>query len=339
MSKVKIIGESIKNIPWENKPAGCSDVTWRHSGNPIIDRNPTKRCARIFNSAVVPWGDEFIGVFRADHRDGTQYIHVGYSKDGLKWDIDDEEIRWLDESGKPYQPQYAYDPRVVKIDDTYYIMWCTGFGGAPTIGMGKTKDFKNFIRLENAFIPFNRNGVLFPRKINGNYVLLSRPSDNGHTPFGDIFLSESPDMIYWGKHRKVMAKGGGLWQGTKIGAGPIPIETSEGWLMIYHGVCFTCNGFVYSTGAALLDIDKPSKVLYRCRDFIIEPQAPYETTGFVDNVVFPCAALCDADTGRIAMYCGAADTYVSVVYAQMDELVDYIKANSELLPGDDIEIR
>ena len=338
MSKVKIIGDSIPNIPWEDKPAGCTDVVWRHSKNPIIDRNPTKRSSRIFNSALVPYKDGFAGVFRADHRDGIMYIHVGFSKDGLKWDIDDEEIKWLDESGKPYQPTYAYDPRVVRIDDTYYIMWCTDFGG-PTIGLGKTKDFKTFIRLENAFIPFNRNGVLFPRKINGNYVLLSRPSDTGHTPFGDIFLSESPDMTYWGKHRRVMTRGGGSWQSTKIGAGPIPIETSEGWLLIYHGVCYTCNGFVYSTGAALLDIDKPSKVLYRCKDFILTPEAPYETTGFVDNVVFPCAALCDADTGRIAMYCGAADTYVSVAYAQMDELVDYIKSNSSMNWGDDVEFR
>jgi beta-1,4-mannooligosaccharide/beta-1,4-mannosyl-N-acetylglucosamine phosphorylase len=334
MSKVKIIGDSIPNIPWEDKPAGCTEVTWRHSGNPIIKRNPTKNCSRIFNSALVPYGDGFAGVFRADHRDGMPKIQNGYSKDGLNWEIEDKPIQWFDESGAPYQPEYAYDPRVVKIDDTYYIMWCTGFGGAPTIGMGKTKDFKNFTRLENAFIPYNRNGVLFPRKINGNYMLLSRPSDTGHTPFGDIFLSESPDMIYWGKHRRVMTKGGGWWQGTKIGAGPIPIETSEGWLMIYHGVCNTCNGFVYSTGAALLDIDQPSKVLYRCRDFILTPEEPYETTGFVDNVVFPCAALCDADTGRIAMYCGAADTYVSVAYAQMDELVEYIKENSELHPGD-----
>jgi len=338
MAKVKIFGDSIPNIPWEDKPAGCTDITWRHSGNPIIGRNPTKKCSRVFNSALVPYGDGFIGVFRADHRDGIPQIHVGYSKDGLKWDIEDEEVQWTDENGDPYRTEYAYDPRVVKIGDTYYIMWCTGFGG-PTIGMGKTKDFKTFTRLENAFIPHNRNGVLFPRKIGGNYVLLSRPSDTGHTPFGDIFLSESPDLVYWGKHRRVMTRGGGWWQGTKIGAGPIPIETSEGWLMIYHGVCNTCNGFVYSTGAALLDLDKPSKVLYRCKDFILTPEAPYETTGFVDNVVFPCAALCDADTGRIAMYCGAADTYVSVAYADMDELVDYIKSRSELLPGDGVEYR
>ena len=339
MSKLKVInGESIPNIPWQDRPAGCGDVLWRHSGNPIIDWNPTKKTARVFNSALVPYGDGFAGVFRADHKNGIPQMHRGFSKDGLKWDIEDEEIHWKDEKGLDYQPNYAYDPRVVRIENKYYIIWCTDFGGA-SLGLGVTEDFKKFTRLENPFIPFNRNGVLFPRKINGNYVLLSRPSDTGHTPFGDIFVSESPDLVYWGKHRRVMTRGGGWWQSTKIGAGPIPIETSEGWLLLYHGVVTTCNGYVYSTGAALLDIDKPSKTLYRTRDYILTPEKPYETVGFVPNVAFPGAALCDKDTGRMAIYYGAADTHVAVCYAYIDELVEYIKNNSLLLPGDDAEYR
>jgi beta-1,4-mannooligosaccharide/beta-1,4-mannosyl-N-acetylglucosamine phosphorylase len=203
-----------------------------------------------------------------------------------------------------------------------------------------TKDFKEFTRLENPFIPFNRNGVLFPKKINNKYMLLSRPSDSGHTPFGDIFLSESPDLIHWGRHRRVMTKGGsGWWQSVKIGAGPIPIETSEGWLLFYHGVSGTCNGLVYSIGAAILDKENPSKVLYRTRDYILTPEYNYETVGFVQNVAFPCAALCDADTGRIALYYGSADTYVAVAYTEVDELIKYIKSNSELVPGDSEEYR
>ena len=95
-------------------------------------------------------------------------------------------------------PIYAYDPRLVKVEDTYYIIWCQDFYGA-AIGMAKTTDFKTFTRIENPFLPFNRNAVLFPRKINGNFMMLSRPSDSGHTPFGDIFLSESPDLVYWGQ--------------------------------------------------------------------------------------------------------------------------------------------
>jgi beta-1,4-mannooligosaccharide/beta-1,4-mannosyl-N-acetylglucosamine phosphorylase len=339
MSKVKIIGETMKNMPWQDKPEGYEGVVWRHDANPIIGWNPTPKTARIFNSSVVPFKDGFVGIFRADHKNSTARIHLGFSKDGLNWDINNDEIQWKDEKGNDYQPNYAYDPRLVKLEDTYYIVWCTDFGGA-ALGLGMTKDFKEFIRLENPFIPFNRNGVLFPRKINGNYILLSRPSDSGHTPFGDIFLSESPDLVYWGKHRRVMTSGGPCWwQGTKIGAGAVPIETTEGWLMLYHGVSGTCNGFVYSFGAAILDLENPSKVLYRTRDYILTPEKEYETTGFVPNVAFPCATLHDAETGRITIYYGAADTYLAVAYTEVDELVNYVKANSQLLPGDAEEYR
>lgn len=334
MGKVKILTKGCKNIPWQDREKESEEIVWRHKNNPIIGWNPTRSTARIYNSSVVPYEDGFIGIFRADHKDGKARIHLGKSKDGYKWDVEDEEIRWKDEEGQDYQPNYAYDPRLVKIDDTYYIIWCTDFQGA-ALGIGCTKDFKRFTRLENPFIPFNRNGVLFPRKINGNYVLLSRPSDGGHTPFGDIFLSESPDLTYWGKHRKVMSKGAaGWWQGVKIGAGAVPIETTEGWLLLYHGVSTTCNGFVYSMGAAILDIDNPSKVLYRCKDYILTPEKEYETKGFVPNVVFPCASLYDSDTGRMAIYYGAADTYLSVAYTNVEELVEYIKNNSILGPGD-----
>ena len=339
MEKVKIFGEKLSNMPWQDKPEGFDGVIWRHDGNPIINWNPTKKSARIFNSAVLPYEDGFIGVFRADHKNGRPQLHLGRSTDALNWDIEDEEIHWVDEQGNDYQPSYAYDPRLVKIDDTYYIVWCCDFGGA-ALGLGMTKDFKTFVRLENPFIPFNRNGVLFPRKVNDKFLLLSRPSDSGHTPFGDIFLSESPDLVHWGRHRRVMTKGGqGWWQGTKIGSGATPIETSEGWLMFYHGVSGTCNGFVYSMGAAILDKENPSKVLYRTRDYLLTPEKDYETTGFVPNVAFPCATLQDAETGRMAIYYGAADTYVAVAYAQVDELVKYIKENSELVDGDDVEYR
>lgn len=334
MTAHHILGDALPHMPWQERPPGDDAVLWRHTGNPITSWNPTKKMARVYNSAVVPYQGSFVGIFRADHKHGKALLHVGWSKDGLEWEIEDEEIHWVDEIGASYQPNYAYDPRLVKLDGAYYIVWCTDFGGA-SLGLGTTQDFKHFVRLENPTTPFNRNGVLFPRKVNGNYLLLTRPSDSGHTPFGDIFVSESPDLVYWGKHRRVMTKGGsGWWQGVKIGAGPIPIETSEGWLLFYHGVSGTCNGFVYSIGAALLDLHEPSKVLYRTRDYLLTPEKPYETTGFVPNVAFPCATLQDAATGRIAIYYGAADTYVAVAYTQLDELIEFIKGNSELNSGD-----
>ena len=201
-----------------------------------------------------------------------------------------------------------------------------GVDRGPTIGVGYTHDFKTFHQLENAFLPYNRNGVLFPRKIDGKFAMLSRPSDTGHTAFGDIFFSESPDLCYWGKHRFVMGTIRG-WQSCKIGPGPVPIETDQGWLLIYHGVLNSCNGFVYSMGAALLDIDKPWKVIARSRPYILSPQKDYECVGDVPNVVFPCAALHDAQTGKIAIYYGCADTVTGLAFTYVDQLIDYIKQN------------
>jgi beta-1,4-mannooligosaccharide/beta-1,4-mannosyl-N-acetylglucosamine phosphorylase len=325
-----IKGSPLPNIPWEDKSGNFSDAIWRYSGNPILDWNPIPKAARIYNSAVLPHDGKFVGAFRADQKNGRANLFFGRSDDAIHWNIGPDPIEWVDEKGKPNPISYGYDPRFVKIEEAYYIMWCDDMHG-PSIGLGKTIDFKTFVRMPNPFMPFNRNGVLFPRKINGKYMILSRPSDNGHTPFGNIYISESPDLVHWGKHRFVMGNGGkGWWQGTKVGAGPIPIETKEGWLLFYHGVCFTCNGFVYSMGAALLDLDDPGKVLFRTANYLLTPEKNYETTGFVPNVVFPCATLQDAPTGRIAIYYGAADTYTAIAFAQADELVDYIKKNSEV---------
>lgn len=326
--KNTITGIALSNIPWEDRPSGCSDVVWRYSKNPVIRRNLIACSNSIFNSAVVPYKDGFAGVFRCDNKAREMRIHSGKSIDGIAWDIENEPINFICDDPEIEHSEYAYDPRVCFIDDRYYVTWCNGYHG-PTIGVGFTYDFDKFHKLENAFLPFNRNGVLFPRKINGNFSMLSRPSDTAHTKFGDIFYSESPDMCYWGKHRFVMGVKEG-WQSTKIGAGPVPIETSQGWLLIYHGVLTSCNGFVYSFGAALLDIDQPWKVLYRTKPYLLAPWKDYECVGDVPNVVFPCAALSDAESGRIAIYYGGADTVTNIAFARIDELTDFIKNNSEL---------
>jgi beta-1,4-mannooligosaccharide/beta-1,4-mannosyl-N-acetylglucosamine phosphorylase len=329
MGKYQILNcPAVPDMPWQEKPKDLGPIPiWRYDENPIIRRNPIPGVARIFNSAVMPYEDGFIGVFRGEQTNGIPYIYLGHSKDALHWTFDPEKIPFTDEAGKPFMPRYAYDPRLVKVEDTYYIIWCQDFYGA-AIGAAKTKDFKTFTRLENPFLPYNRNAVVFPRKIHGNFCMLSRPSDTGHTPFGSIYLSESPDFTYWGKHRLVMDKSEEWWESLKIGAGAAPIETSEGWLLLYHGVSSTCNGYVYSIGGAILDLDEPSRVKYRCSTFLLTPEEWYEERGFVPNVCFPCATIQDPATGRMAIYYGAADTYVSVAFTMVDDLIDYIKEHS-----------
>jgi beta-1,4-mannooligosaccharide/beta-1,4-mannosyl-N-acetylglucosamine phosphorylase len=322
-----ITGPALPNIPWEPRPQDCTDVMWRSSRNPVIPRDLIPNSNSIFNSAVVPFEGKFAGVFRVDNKRREMQIHSGKSQDGVHWEIDEEPIQFICDDPEIGRLEYRYDPRVCWIEDRYYVSWCNGYHG-PTIGVGYTHDFETFYQLENAFLPYNRNGVLFPKKIDGKFAMLSRPSDTGHTPFGDIFYSESPDMCHWGRHRHVMRPAHLSWQSTKVGAGPTPIETTAGWLMIYHGVLTSCNGFVYSMGAALLDLDEPWKVLYRTAPYILSPQELYECVGDTPNVVFPCAALFDAPTGRIAVYYGGADTVTCLAYTQVDELIAYIKAHS-----------
>ncbi|AUS96708.1 glycosidase [Clostridium thermosuccinogenes] len=326
----KIIGTPLPNIPWEDKPANYNMPIWRYSKNPVIHRHDMPHANSIFNSAVVPFNGGFAGVFRCDSRGLSMDLYAGFSDDGLNWKINTEPIQFIGADEEILKKEYRYDARVCFIEDRYYITWCNGYHG-PTIGIGYTFDFKTFYQLENAFLPYNRNGVLFPRKIGGYYGMLSRPSDTGHTPFGDIFFSKSPDMEFWGHHRYVMGTFRGdasAWQSTKIGAGPTPIETDEGWLLIYHGVINTCNGFVYRMGAALLDLDEPWKVKYRSKFYVLGPEELYECVGDVPNVVFPCAALTDADTGRIAIYYGCADTVTGLAFTTVDDLLEYVKKNN-----------
>ena len=328
MAKV-INGKSIPNMPWQDKPVDCDEVFWRYTENPILSYKDIKKANTLFNSSVITFNGEFRGVFRCDRTDMLPKLHVGKSKDGIHWDINDEPLEFENKiDGVPYE--YGYDPRVCELDGRYYIVWCTGMANwGPTIGMAYTDDFEKFYHMENAFLPYNRNGVLFPRKINGKYVMFSRPSEAGHGTLGagSIYYSESPDLTYWGKHRLVMSPAGG-WQSGKIGGGPTPIETDEGWLLIYHGVKGTCNGLCYYAGAALLDLDDPTKVLYRTKHYVLGPREIYERAGDVPNVVFPVSTLCDADTGRIALYYGAADTYVGVAFTTVDELIKFTKENS-----------
>ncbi|MCM1538964.1 MAG: glycoside hydrolase family 130 protein [bacterium] len=324
----KIIGEALPGIPWQEKPEGYRMPVWRYENNPIIGRDGIRRSNSIFNSAIVPFGNGYAGVFRCDSRSVSMDIFAGFSEDGIHFHISDEPIAFLGDE-EVTKREYRYDPRVCFLEDRYYITWCNGYHG-PTIGIGYTFDFQTFYQMENAFLPYNRNGVLFPRRIGGRYMMLSRPSDTGHTPFGDIFISQSPDLEFWGHHRHVMSAVAGdasAWQSTKIGPGPVPIETDEGWLLIYHGVITTCNGFVYRMGVALLDREEPWKVLGRSRDYILAPYEYYECVGDVPNVVFPCAALCDAASGRIAIYYGCADTVTGLAFTTVDELLTYMREN------------
>ncbi len=298
----------------------------RYKGNPIITAKAVPRANSIHNSAIVKFGKGYAGIFRIDEIDFNFTMHVGFSADGIDWEIDPDIVKMKTKDEYLVIKDRTYDPRVTRIADTYYVTWCLDSKQGPCIGLAKTKDFKTFEQMENITYPANRNCVIFPRKIGGKYAMLHRPSDRGHTPFGDIFYSTSPDLIHWGCHRFVFGTTRGGWQSTKVGPGPVPIEIKDGWLLIYHGVWTSCNGYLYYAGGAILDKEEPWKVLYRTKDYLLAPTEQYERVGDVPNVVFPSSAV--VEDGRIRLYYGCADTCISMAEAEVDKVVKFIKTHS-----------
>ena len=189
------------------------------------------------------------------------------------------------------------DPRITKIDDTYWITYvAVSRSGAATALMSST-DLVTFQRHGIIFASENKDVVLFPDRIAGDYVALHRPNPSSHFSPPQIWLARSPDLIHWGRHEPIL---GGVqpWEGDRVGSGTPPILIDEGWLTLYHGSASSnIAGTVgrYAAGALLLDRDDPSRVLARSSEPIMLPTTDYETNGFVPNVVFPTAML---DCGR-----------------------------------------
>jgi len=304
-----------------------SEFIWRYKANPLFDMNKNEFW-HICNSAVAIKDGKYVGVFRVEEKTGRPMLVYGESVDGKKWNLDSEEIKLIQEDGTELvtQKEYCYDPRLIKLEEEYYIVFCGDING-PSVYTAKTKDFHNYYVLPLGFLPYNRNGVLFPEKIKGNYYMLSRPCDAGNTSFGHIYISESKDLIYWGRHKLVSKNfdtGYNYWERIKIGAGPTPIKTEEGWLVIYHGVQATCNAWTYSFGVILLDLIDPSKVLYKAKRYLLSPQENYERIGFTNNVCFPCSALCDSE-GHVTIYYGVADTNMAIAFTTVDKLLEFVK--------------
>ncbi|NQT92639.1 MAG: glycoside hydrolase family 130 protein [Lentisphaerae bacterium] len=308
------------------------EVFTRYEGNPIITASGLCDAHSVLNSAVVRTPGGYAGVFRVDNRSWYSELRAGTSEDGFEWRIDDEPIQFTSQNAVPHlnRPENSpYDPRITAFGDDYYVTFChyLADGAAPVIGLAVTRDFASFELLDEAVLPYNRNAVLFPRKIDGRYAILHRPSDGGHTPFGDIFYAESPDLHHWGHHRFVFGPSS-AWQATKVGPGPTPIETAEGWLLLYHGVKTTCSGFIYCAGGALLDLEEPWRVRCRSKRYLLAPAEPYERVGDVPNVVFPCGAVLDPGSGRLTMYYGCADTCVGAATAMLDDVLEFIRTNA-----------
>ncbi|MHC4395273.1 MAG: glycoside hydrolase family 130 protein [Planctomycetota bacterium] len=201
------------------------------------------------------------------------------------------------------------DPRITLIDGKYYINYVAVSPFGVTTCLASTKDFKSFQRHGVIFCPDNKDVVIFPERIGGQYYALHRPASALFRK-NEIWITQSDDLKHWGNHRCLMGPAPGLWDGVKIGASAVPFKIEAGWLEIYHGVDKNNR---YCLGAVLLDSQKPSSIIARSKEPIFAPETDYECEGFFGNVVFSCGLLYEA--GKLRIYYGAADT--TVCYAEM----------------------
>jgi predicted GH43/DUF377 family glycosyl hydrolase len=293
----------------------------RYSGNPIItNKNVPFPCYTVMNSGAVRFGDKYLLLLRIEDMSRKSYGVVATSDDGFNFTVHDEPINYPLRDIEKIYPSQRFDYRITPLDGTYYVchaLWLDGLGC--TLAMAKTFDFVNFYPVGQNTMPSNRNGALFPEKINGKYCRLERPEGSENS--GIMWVNSSPDLIHWGNPRPI-ATPAVQWNHIKSGAGCVPIKTEKGWLEIYHGVAFTCSSNNYYLGAMLLDLDDPSKVIAAPTEILLAAEEDYECVGQTPNVVFTGGAI-ETDDGNLNIYYGGADTRMCVAQATVDDLLDF----------------
>ncbi len=297
------------------------DILHRFEGNPIIALEDIPfRCNTVFNGAVVKRGNEYFQLLRVESQQGYSVFALARSKDGLHFTVEDKPVMEPARKGPfaRYEKRGIEDPRITEIEGVYYVMYTAYSKYGPRIALAKTEDFSHYERIAIVSEPGNKDGILFPERINGEYVRLDRPIGKG---VGSMWVSYSKNLVDWGKSEILMTPRQGMWDSYRIGASVPPIRTEHGWLEIYHGVKKTAAGPIYRIGTVMLDLEKPDKVIARSNQPILSPRADYERIGDVGNVTFACGAVVE-DSGEIKVYYGAADTCICVATANFDDLVN-----------------
>lgn len=300
----------------------------RYSGNPILTKTDVPyEVATVHNAGVVKHNGEYLMLFRAHKHNGRSIVGLARSRDGYRFTVDEKPFMEPATQGEfaEYEAFGVEDPRITFIDGEYLITYSAYSRHGVRIGLAKTKDFQTVKRFALITEADYRNVVIFPEKFNGLYARLDRPHSE-ISPWS-VWISYSPDLRYWGDSRLVMKPEPYHWDEMKIGPGAPPVKTEKGWLNIYHGVFPTMDGSVYRLGVALHDLNDPAKILGVGDNWILQPEAPYEITGYVHNVVFTCGAVPE-DDGTLKLYWGGADTVMCVGTANIAELVDLCLTNS-----------
>jgi predicted GH43/DUF377 family glycosyl hydrolase len=243
------------------------------------------------------------------------------SKDGYHFTVDAKPFLEPAKKGifAEYEEFGVEDLRINPLENTFYLTYSAYSRNGVCIMLARTDDFESVERIALISQADMRNVVLFPEKIGGKYVRLDRP----HTQISpwSIWISDSDDLIHWGNSRVVIKPVQYHWDESKVGPGSPPIKTEQGWLHIFHGVFTTMAGAVYRLGVALHDLLDPYRVIGVSDNWILQPETPWEVSGYVHNVVFTCGTIPEKD-GTLKIYWGGADTVMCVGTANIKELIE-----------------
>ena len=311
-------------------PKPHADLFQRHPGNPILTAKDWPYPAHtVFNAGACQVGNETILLVRVEDRRGHSHLTVARSADGVAdWKIN-ARPSFVPETDKfPEEMWGVEDPRLTWMEDRneWIIAYTAYSSSGPLVSLASTTDFKSFNLLGPVMPPDDKDAAVFPRRFGDRYAMIHRPVSTGSSG-AHIWLSFSPDLTHWGDHHVLLrARQGGWWDANKIGLSPPPLETPEGWLLLYHGVRQTPGGCIYRLGLALLDLEKPWQVLHRSDEWIFAPEQPYEQHGDVSGVVFPCGWILDETNGEIRMYYGGADSCLALATAKLTDVLDYIRS-------------
>ncbi len=296
-------------------------VVKRYEKNPILTKDDVPYPVEtVHNAGVAKFGGKYVMLFRSHRRNGRSIIGLAESDDGFNFTVRPEPFLVPAAEGAfaEYEEFGVEDCRICEIDGEYLLTYSAYSRHGVRIGLARTRDFDSIERVTLITQADLRNVVIFPQKFDGRYARLDRPHSE-ISPWS-MWISYSPDLVHWGDSRVVIKPVQYHWDEMKIGPGATPIKTPQGWLNIYHGVFPTMDGSVYRLGVALHDLYDPAKVLGVGDEWILQPEDPWERTGYVHNVVFPCGAVAE-DDGAVKIYWGGADTVMCIGTARTEELV------------------
>lgn len=301
--------------------AGHKPVITRYENNPILTKNDIPYpVATVHNAGVVKHKGQYIMLFRSHLHNGRSIIGMAKSTDSIHFEVMPQPFISPPKEGifAEYEEYGVEDPRICFMNGEHLITYSAYSRHGVRIVLARTYDFESVERISLITQADYRNVVIFPEKIGGRYVRLDRPHSE-ISPWS-IWISYSPDLVHWGNSKVVIKPLTYHWDEMKVGPGATPIRTKKGWLNIFHGVFPTMAGSVYRLGAALHDLKDPSKIVGVADDWILQPEDPWEITGYVHNVVFCCGAVPE-DNGKVRIYWGGADTVMCMGTARIDELI------------------